>query len=251
MTTALIIDDHARARQFLRADIEDVCPQVKIIAEADGVVSGLKSIRKEKPDLVFLDIHLEDGTGFDILELTEKITFKVIFTTASDAHAIRAFKFSALDYLLKPIDRMELQNAVLKATQQPNLPSENLQVLKGHLRKNHHKAEKERIALHTASKIHICVISDIIRCESDVNYTHFRLVNHSDILVTKTLKQFDQLLTPIGFLRVHQSHLINPKEVKEFVKADGGYLVMTNGDRVPVSNRRRQEVIQKITRNHS
>lgn len=247
MITSIIIDDSSKARSFLRRDLEKYCTDVKIIGEADGVVSGLKAIRSLKPQLIFLDIHLDDGTGFDILELAGEFSFKVIFTTASDAHAIRAFKFSAIDYLLKPIDIEDLIEAVKKATSAPNLHTGNVQVLQEHLNRQPQTGPL-KIALYTADKIHICETSDIIRCESDINYTSFKLKNGQEILVTKTLKHYDQLLSPSGFCRVHQSHLIRLSEVKEYVKTDGGYLVMSNGDRVPVSNRRKMEVIERITR---
>ena len=246
MNTALIIDDNSKARDFLKRDLQSFCPQIDVVGEADGVLSGLKAIKKHRPEIVFLDIHMEDGTGFDVLELCGEIPFKVIFTTASDAHAIQAFKFSAIDYLLKPIDIEELISAVKKATASPALPAENVDLLKEHLQTK--EEPTKRIALHTADKIHICLTSDIIRCESDVNYTLFRMKDEQEILVTKTLKHFDQLLTPLGFCRVHQSHLINLTEVKEFVKTEGGYLVMSNHDRVPVSNRKRAEVVELITR---
>ena len=248
MNTALIIDDNSKARDFLKRDLQSFCPQLKVVGEADGVLSGLKAIKKHRPDIVFLDIHMEDGTGFDVLELCGEIPFKVIFTTASDAHAIQAFKFSAIDYLLKPIDIEELIAAVQKATAAPALPAENVDLLKEHLQAEGTPAK--RMALHTADKIHICLTSDIIRCEADVNYTLFCMKDGQEILVTKTLKHFDQLLSPLGFCRVHQSHLINLQEVKEFVKTEGGYLVMSNRDRVPVSNRKRAEVMELITRIH-
>ncbi len=249
MNTALIIDDNQKARDFLKRDLEKFCPEIKILGEADGVVSGLKAIKKQKPEIVFLDIHMEDGTGFDILELLDNISFKVIFTTASDAHAIQAFKFSAIDYLLKPIDPEELVVAVNKAVKGALLEKENVSILKSHL-KQEDKNGLKKIALHTSEKIQICELTEIIRCQADVNYTHFSLKGGNSILVTKTLKHFDQLLTPAGFCRVHQSHLINLTEVKEYVKADGGYIVMSNGDRVPVSSRKKSGVMDRIINNH-
>ncbi len=247
MNTALIIDDNQKARDFLSRDLAKFCPELKIVGEADGVVSGLKAIKKHRPEIVFLDIHMEDGTGFDILELLDDVSFKVIFTTASDAHAIQAFKFSAIDYLLKPINPDELITAAKKAVKGSAPEKETVGLLKSHLTKESEN-ELKKIALHTAEKIQICDIKDIIRCEADVNYTHFSLKGGSSILVTKTLKHFDQLLSAAGFFRVHQSHLINLTEVKEYVKADGGYIVMTNGDRVPVSSRKKSEVIDRITK---
>lgn len=250
LNTAVIIDDSSKARDFLRRDLASLCPQIKVLTEADGVVSGLRAIKKFKPEIVFLDIHMDDGTGFDILELLDDISFNVIFTTASDAHAIQAFKFSAIDYLLKPVDPEELQKAVIKAVKEASLNEENVDILKQHLEKKGNDTLK-KIALHTSEKIHICEIHKIIRCEADVNYTNFTIKGTPHIFVTKTLKYFDQLLPASLFCRVHQSHLINLDEVKEYVKSDGGYIVMSNGDRIPVSSRRKSEVIDRITRNHA
>lgn len=244
MKKAVIIDDIENARILLKKDIEDYCPEIKVVGEADGVVTGMKAIKKQNPDIVFLDINMNDGTGFDILELLEKQNFKVIFTTASDEYAIKAFKFAAVDYLLKPIDIEELQAAVQKAVDTPNTSNAHMSLL---LENVSSKKEVTKIALHTVEKIHICNVVDIIRCEANVNYTTFYFKDGSKILVTKTLKSYDELLHDSGFYRVHQSHLINLKEVKEYVKSDGGYIVMNDSSIVPISSRKKTEVIALIT----
>ncbi len=243
--TAIIIDDILKARDFLKRDLNSFCPQIEVIGEAEGVLTGLKAIKKLRPDIVFLDINMKDGSGFDILELLDEIHFKVIFTTASDAHAIKAFKFSAVDYLLKPIDVDELTKAVEKAIAQGKADGQKQVDL---LRDSVSNTEKmEKIALHTAEKIHICELSDIIRCESSVNYTTFYFEDQHKVLVTKTLKFYDQLLSSSGFLRTHQSHLINLVHVKEFIKGDGGYILMNDSSNIPVSARKRAEVVQVIS----
>lgn len=245
MEKAVIIDDILKARDFLKRDLTSFCPHIEVVGEAEGVVSGLKIIKKLRPDIVFLDINMNDGSGFDILELLDEIQFKVIFTTASDAHAIKAFKFSAVDYLLKPIDVDELTKAVGKALSQGKSEGQQQVEL---LRDSVASDEKmEKIALHTAEKIHICELVDIIRCESSINYTTFYFEDKHKVLVTKTLKFYDQLLTGSGFLRTHQSHLINLSHVKEFVKGDGGYILMNDGSNIPVSARKRAEVVQIIS----
>tara|TARA_R110002072_G_scaffold129439_19_gene267933 strand:- start:783 stop:1541 length:759 start_codon:yes stop_codon:yes gene_type:complete len=242
---AIIIDDIVKARDFLKRDLISFCPDIEIIGEAEGVVSGLKIIKKLRPDIVFLDVNMNDGSGFDILELLDEIHFKVIFTTASDAHAIKAFKFSAVDYLLKPIDVEELIKAVKKAVSQ-RLGDDQMQV--DLLRDSVSNSQSlEKIALHTAEKIHICELKDIIRCESSVNYTTFYFRDKHQVLVTKTLKFYDQILTGSGFLRTHQSHLINLLHVKEFIKSDGGYILMNDNTSIPVSARKRAEVVQVIS----
>ncbi len=247
MATALLIDDSKQARDFLHRDLQQYCPLLTNIYQADGVLSGLKALQQHKPDIVFLDIHMGDGTGFDLLKLQPTINFKLIFTTASDAHAIKAFKFSAIDYLLKPIDTDELQQAVKKALAQQHNSEQALHLLKENLKDaGNHSLQK--LALRTQDKIHICQVTEVMRCQADNNYTHFWFTQGKPLLVTKTLKHFDQLLQGLDFCRVHQSHLINLNEVKEFVKSDGGYLVMKDGSRIPVSSRKRNEVVDRIMR---
>jgi two-component system LytT family response regulator len=240
---AIIIDDVAQAIATLKADLQDYCPEVEVIATADGVISGAKLLKEKTPDVLFLDIQMQDGTGFDLLEILPEIKFKIIFTTASDAFAIRAFKFSAVDYLLKPIDPEELIAAVAKLKDAQNTPKEKLELLADNMRQN---SGPKRISLHTQEKIHIINVADIIRCESTGNYTNFFLAGNRKLLVTKTLKEFDKLLEEFNFIRVHQSHLINFRQIKEFVKIDGGYIVMHDGSKIPVSVRKRPYVVKLL-----
>jgi two-component system, LytTR family, response regulator len=244
MYKAIIIDDVEQARNTLKKDLGTYCPEVNVIGEAGGVVEGAKLIRKLQPDVIFLDIQMQDGTGFDLLELLDEIHFKIIFTTASDAHAIKAFRFSAVDYLLKPIDPDELKASVEKLGQLQPSGKENVKLLLNNIREKGKK--HNRLALHTQDKIHIVNISDIIRCEANVNYTEFFFTGGKKLLVTRTLKDFDELLADSGFFRVHQSHLVNTHFIKEFVKGDGGYLIMNDGSSVPVSSRKRAEVISML-----
>ncbi|MCB0476597.1 MAG: response regulator transcription factor [Crocinitomicaceae bacterium] len=240
MKTAVIIDDIESARKSLKDDIEHYCSSVEIVGEAEGVVSGAKVIRETKPDIIFLDIQMNDGSGFDLLEILPELDSNVIFTTASDQYAIKAFKFSAIDYLLKPIDPDDLVKAVDKASKESD-GKEKLEILRDNFN------SPKKLALNTLEKIHIANIQDIVRCESNVNYTMFYFSDNSKILVTKTLKEYDKMLTPQGFLRPHQSHLINLEFVKEFVKLDGGYIVMKDGAKVPVSTRKRPEVMDILS----
>lgn len=243
---AVIIDDMPQAIVSLREDLATYCPEIEVVGTGEGVVSGAKIIRQEAPDIVFLDIQMQDGTGFDLLEVMGDIKARVIFTTASDAYAIRAFRFSAVDYLLKPIDPDELQAAVKKVVEnQQGGQQEQVDLLLAQLkRKDGEKAE--RIALHTTEKIYVVWIKDIIRCEAASNYTVFHMKDKRQLLVTRTLKDFDKMLTEHKFFRPHQSHLVNSAYIKEFVKADGGWLVMTDGAELPVSTRKRMEVVQII-----
>ena len=242
MNTAIIIDDSTRARSALKRDIEEFCFHVEVKHEADSVISGLKLLKSQTADILFLDIHMGDGDGFDLLELLGQHRMKVIFTTSSDAHAIKAFKFSAVDYLLKPIDPDELVIAVKKA-----LESESEQSDIGFLKEQLESGEKKsRIALSTSEKIQVFQLADIVRCESDVNYTQFFFKDGTKLLVTKTLKHFDQLLSGSGFYRVHQSHLINLDHVKEYQKNDGGYILMINNAQIPISSRKKAEVVKVL-----
>lgn len=241
--TAAIVDDVAQARATLKEDLAAYCPDVEIIGEADGVVSASKLLNKIKPDVVFLDIQLQDGTGFDILEILGDISFQVIFTTASDEFAIKAFKFSAVDYLLKPIDPDELILAVQKVSKVNNSTQENYDLLLNTVKE---QSAPKRMALHTLEKIHVTEIADIVRCESNGNYTTFYFKDGHKLLVTKTLKEYDQMLSEYQFARVHQSHLINAQQIKEFVKVDGGYLVMRDGSKIPVSLRKKSVVMKLL-----
>jgi two-component system LytT family response regulator len=241
--TAAIVDDVAQARATLKEDLAAYCPNIEIIGEADGVVTGSKLLNKIKPDVVFLDIQLQDGTGFDILEILGDISFQVIFTTASDEFAIKAFKFSAVDYLLKPIDPDELIVAVQKISKVNNSTQENYDLLLTTVKE---QSAPKRLALHTLEKIHVTEIADIVRCESNGNYTTFYFKNGQKLLVTKTLKEYDQMLGEYHFARVHQSHLINAQQIKEFVKVDGGYLVMRDGSKIPVSLRKKSVVMKLL-----
>lgn len=239
MPKAILIDDMPQAIEGLTKDLANFCPIVEIIGTAGGVVEGAKLLRNQKPDILFLDIMLGDGTGFDLLEILPETNFQLIFTTASDEFAIKAFRYAAVDYLLKPIDPDQLKKAVEKAGVKVNNPKERWDILKDVYQ---NPQRPNRIALHTAEKIYIANINEIVRCESDDNCTWFYFKNQSKLLVTKTLKQFEQTLKEQNFFRVHQSHLINFDFVQEFVKTEGGYLKMKNGDHVPVSVRKRQQV---------
>ena len=243
MIKAVIIDDVAQARDTLKKDLAAYCKELEIIGEAEGVVTGAKLLKSKEIDLVFLDIQMQDGSGFDLLEILPEINFKIIFTTASDAFAIRAFRFSAIDYLLKPIDPDELVEAVAKAKKESQNSGEQYDLLLDTVKT---QAKPQRLALHTLEKIQVTEIQDIIRCESSGNYTTFYFKNADKLLVTKTLKDYDKMLAEHGFARVHQSHLINTNQIKEYVKTEGGYLVMKDESRVPVSLRKKPMVVKML-----
>lgn len=244
MIKAIIIDDIEQARITFKKDLEIYASDVEVIAEASGVVEGAKLLKHTKPDVLFLDIQMQDGSGFDLLDVLSEIPFKIIFITASDAHAIKAFRYAAIDYLMKPVDPDELMSALEKFRSHRINENEKYQLLNDSL-KNHSKPN-ERLALHSQDKIHIVNINEILRCESSVNYTEFYFTNAKKMLVSKTLKEFEDLLTDSGFYRVHQSHLVNTKCIREYVKTEGGHLIMNDGSMIPVSTRKRPEVMKML-----
>lgn len=244
MIKAIIIDDIEQARQTFSADLATYAPDLEVIGEASGVVEGAKLLKRMQPDILFLDIQMQDGSGFDLLDLLPEIPFKIVFITASDAHAIKAFRYAAIDYLLKPIDPDELVSALDKFRKQHIDEQANYRLLNDSL-KNHSRPH-ERLALHSQDKINIVTISDIVRCESSVNYTCFYFTGGKKMMVTKTLKEFEDLLSDQGFYRVHQSHLINTKCIREYVKTEGGHLVLNDGTLIPVSTRKKPDVMKML-----
>jgi len=244
--TAILIDDMPQALQVLQSDLNDLFPDIQIIGTADSVVSGAKLLRQQQPDLLFLDIMLGDGTGFDLLEIFPNINSKIIFVTAYEEHAIRAFRFAAIDYLLKPINPDDLKDAVVRARQQIARPAESIDILKATMKSP--ETLPTRITLHTQERIAVVNIDDIIRCESDGNNTIFMLASGEKIFVTKTLKQFATLFEQHTFYRTHQSHLINTKHIQEYIRKEGGYIKMKNGDDIPVAVRKKAEVVAMLDR---
>ncbi len=240
---AIIIDDMDAARASLKLELSDHCPEIALVGEAHSVVTGLKLLKQTTTDIVFLDIELDDGLGFDILELLTEQPFKVIFTTASDAYAIKAFQFAAVDYLLKPIDPELLKVAVQKAASTMPYTAEQLTILKGGFSADEYPT---KLALHTQEKIVSTDIASISYCKSEGNYTTFYFLDGSKLLITKTLKEYEKILGPHGFVRTHQSYLINAVEVKEFVKTEGGYILLKDGSHIPVSVRKRTEVLTTL-----
>jgi two-component system LytT family response regulator len=243
MIRAVLIDDLQPALKMLESDLQSHCPEILIVGRAGSVVRGAKLVRQLNPEVVFLDIELEDGTGFDLLEILPEIDFKIIFVTASDQHAIRAFRFSAIDYLLKPINVSDLMDAVHKIGVGDT--REKVEVLLDYWSD---KSDHSRIALHTSDEIKIVYLNKIIRCESDNNYTYFHFNDQNRFLVTRTLKYFDQLLVDKGFVRVHQTHLVNVDHIKSYIKTEGGYLLMSDGSQVPVSVRRKATVMELLSK---
>lgn len=244
MIRAIVIDDEQNARESIINLLQLTSQEVEIIGEAEGVKTGLELIKNSKPDLVFLDIQLEDGSGFDILEQIEDISFQTIFITAFNEYAIKAFKFAAIDYLMKPINPGEFKKAIDQVLLSHDKKDfeDKLQAYLSHIKES--LVEHKKIILKTAESIHLIKVHDIIRCEADKGYTEFFLRSGKKILVSKGLKDYDELLSDFGFIRTHQSHLINLDYIASFEKTDGGYILMTDGSTVPVSSRKKEYVFK-------
>ena len=244
----ITVDDEARIRTSLIHILEMHCPEVTVVAQADGVAAGVEAIRQHRPDVVLLDVQMGDGTGFDLLKQLMPLNFRVIFVTAHDTYAVQAFKFSALDYLLKPVVPEDLVAALQKAGSQ--IHASNLDVKLNTFIHNMDglTRDSKKIVLNTQETIHVINITDIVRCEADRNYTLFVIAGGKSILVSGSLIEYDEMLSPWGFFRSHHSHLVNLSYIDKFEKRDGGRLILKDGSEAPVSVRRKDDLIAAIHR---
>lgn len=244
MIRVIVIDDEKRVAKAIAKIIEAHCIGFSVIGIAHTVKSGVELINKHKPDLVTLDINLPDGSGFDLLKKVEDIDFKLILITAYEEHALKAIKFSAIDYILKPIDEIELSDAFRKV-KTIHKKENNKLVLDSLLSGLSDKPkEHKKIVLKTADDIHLIKVSDIIRCESEGSYTSFYLTDNKKLLVSKNLKEYEDLLSDFGFFRAHHSHLININCIERFHKADGGIIYMSDQSEIPVSVRKKDSLLK-------
>lgn len=246
MLRTVIVEDEYHSREALVNLLHNYCPKLTIVTTADDIETGLKAIASIKPDLVFLDIQLKSGTGFDLLERVGNPEFEIIFTTAYENFAIRAFKFSAIDYLLKPIDPQELKTAVEKVDKKIDreVQTQKLKSLWSFLDSPHKEHKKQTITLSTAEGYEFVEIGQIVYCEASGSYTLFHLKTGKTILVSKNLKEYENILKQFNFFRSHQSFLINISEVEKLVKAEGGYIVMKNGKKVNISSKKKDEFVK-------
>lgn len=248
MLRVLLVDDEENVRGMIASVLQSYCSDIELVGQAVSVVDAVSKINELNPELVLLDINLLDGSGFDVLKAFPKVPFSVIFVTAYDEYAIKAFKCNALDYILKPINIDELVDAIEKARE--NVANNNLGVKISSIldNLNNNSTDEKKIVLKTQESIHIVKVSTIIRCESFHNYTEFFIAGTKKLVVSRTLKEFENLLSEYGFFRVHQSHLININYISRFEKTDGGYLVLTDGSQVPVAKRKKEELMQLFER---
>ena len=245
MIRAVIIDDEINNQELISNLLKTYADNVQVVGMANSVDTAYKIINEQHPDLIFLDIQMPDGTGFDLLKKFDKINFKIIFVTAHQEYAIEAFKYSALDYILKPLSPSNLLAAVKKM--EDAISSEELNLkLKTLLNNIAEPAKnKKKIVLKTMERIYSVDLDDIIRFESDGGYTKVYLADGKRIMVSKTMKEFDDLLMDTGFLRVHHSHLINMNHLFCFEKAEG-HVVMKDDSIVPVSNRKKDHLMELL-----
>jgi two-component system, LytTR family, response regulator len=246
MLNTIIIDDEAKSRETIREMLRIYCANVEVVAQAGDVKSGILAIRKHNPDLILLDIRMPDGTGFDLLRQLPGLESKVIFITAYEEYAIKAFKFSALDYVLKPIDPDELKSAIEKADasiEKENI-SDRISTFFQHY-DNETPSQKKQIALRNAESIYRVAIDDIVSYEADKNYTLFHLNNGEKILVSHSIKDYDDILLSMNFIRLHQSYSINLKHLKRFDK-EKLEVVMSDNSCIPVSHRRKDELMRLL-----
>lgn len=242
MLKTLIIDDEERSRVTLKSFIKSYAPFIEITGEADGVKKGIAAIGNLQPDLVFLDIQMGDGTGFDLLEKINHYSFKLIFVTAFDQYAIKAFRFNAIDYLLKPLDPDVFMASIekLKSAEKEKDIQLKIEALMQFRKK------PEKIALPAADSIKFVNISDIVYLASDNNYTTFYLKGNEKTVVSKTIKDYEEMFAGMHFYRIHQSYIINLHYVKKYIKGEGGYVEIENGPTLEVARRRKEGFLQAL-----
>ncbi len=243
---AIIVDDESASREVLARQLEHFCPEVEILGTAQNGADAAHLIREIRPDVVFLDVEMAGETGFDLLKNLSEIKFDVVFTTAHEKYAMEAIRFSALDYLMKPILAEELKRAVSRLLQK-NSEKERHRHMDALIYNINYSNTDKKIALPMQNGFEFISISEVVRCESASNYTLFFLSNGENMLVSRTLLEFEKLLSNYYFFRIHQSHLINLRHVQRYVKNDGNALVMSDGCRLEVSRRKKQELLEALS----
>ena len=239
---SIIVDDEKHGRENLAGILKEYCPEVHVSGTANSVESAIALIGATTPQLVFLDIEMPNANGFQLLEYFSEINFEVIFVTAYDNYAIKAIRFSAADYILKPINYNDLMAAVRKVAQRIQQRQENDRIKQ--LQFNMQEPEKARIGLPTGDRIEFVEVESIIHCKGESNYTHIYQSGGKHLLVAKSLVEFEELLGDLGFIRTHKSHLVNLKHVTALQKNERGKLELTNGEVVAISRRRKDEVLR-------
>ncbi|MEP7263175.1 MAG: LytTR family DNA-binding domain-containing protein [Bacteroidota bacterium] len=247
MITAIIIDDQQQCIDDLSLLLKNYCPEVTLAATALSGKEGINILKKNKPQLVFLDVEMGDMSGFEMLQQIHEANFHIVFTTAFDKYAIQAIRFNALDYLLKPIRKAELTEAVTKAAQTPSpLTLQQIKNLKDTTQSI--QVPQNKIALTTSEGLEYVKLDEIIYCLAEGSYTTVFLNSNTQLLVSKSIGKLDEVIDGNGFYRIHNSSLVNLSHVKKFVKTDGGYVVMSNGDTVTVARNRKEEFLELFSK---
>jgi two-component system LytT family response regulator len=244
--TAILVDDEKHCRDVLAFLLAKYCPQVTLLAACADGPAGLKAIAHHQPDLLFLDIEMPGMSGFDLLSQCRNPSFRVVFTTAYNEYAIQAIRHNALDYILKPVDKDELQQAVEKAAD--TLSAQSGGSIGAFVAYLNHQKSGNRIALPTMEGLQILTSEEIYYCESDGGYTRFFLTNGKAILISKSLKEVEEVLESKGFCRVHHGFLINVRYVHKYIRGDGGEVIMANNKNIPVSRNKKQEFLNRLER---
>lgn len=248
MYHTIIIDDNQLARKGLRHILEHNFEDVEIMGEGDSVTSGLALIKEFAPDLVFLDIEMPDGTGFRLLDQLPKVNFKIVFTTSYSDYAITAFKYSAFDYIVKPVLIENIRSTLNRIKEIPILlEKQQIEVLRKNL--INFNEEDATIALPEINGFSIIKVKDIIRCEGERNYSRIFFYNGKSVLISRTLLEFDNMLVSHGFFRIHRSHLISLRNVNRYLKSDGGVIEMVDKTQLPVSPKFKDELLNRLLYN--
>jgi two-component system LytT family response regulator len=240
---AIIIDDEINCCRTLEMLLTSLGKDIEILAVCKDGIEGLEAIEKHRPDLVFLDIEMPRMNGLEMLEKIQNMDFHLVFTTSYDQYALKAFRYSAIDYLLKPISPEELSQAMNKIKKYSRTVPQQIDLL---LEKLHHKKPVNRVAVPTMEGLQMVPVENIISGEADDNYTILHLKDGKKIVVAQTLRDVEEILTDFAFLRVHRGHLVNLNEIEKYVKGEGGYLVMTNGSSVDVSRSRKESLLKRL-----
>ncbi|NUM31065.1 MAG: response regulator transcription factor [Bacteroidetes bacterium] len=243
MASAIIVDDEIAGRESLSMLLGEYLPEVKILGKAESVKTAIEQINKYKPDIVFLDVEMPEKDGFSLIEETKPANFEVIFTTAHPEYAIKAIKASAIDYLLKPIDHNELIEAVKKVEIKKGLGNKKLETFVSQINSTKHQPQ---IAISTLEGLIFIKLANIIYCRGDGAYTFFILKTGEKIIASKNLKEYENLICGKEFFRSHKSYIVNLAEIKKFVKNNGCYTLMTNGDKIDVSKRRKESFVKAL-----
>ena len=247
MIKAVIIDDEPTLQEVNKQLLAKYFPEINVVGIANSVCSAVDTISRNQPNLVLLDIAIEGGTGFEVLQKLRPYTFKVVFITGFDSYAIKAIKYSALDYILKPVNEIEFQHAIKRAVNEIKIKSDTSvqsDILMESLKK---EMQSKKLVLKTTESLNIVDIADILYCQSDNSYTTFYLTGNEKITVSKSIKEYDELLNDYNFFRTHQSYLVNLNFIKKVDKADGGFVIMKNKREIPVSIRQKKLLIKRLS----